>query len=273
MQKIDKRPEQKTDPLKILESIGLSLADGVKKSPYLSALVLIVLIAAVVSIIKQGALNIFLVIVITALIGMVLIFLIGNREQKGIINKYARAEVALGNNTIDLVNKFGNKERQDILRILRGASEDIAEILNIPLNNIRANLFGKDEQNRMRMLAGLTFQMDRTEELSISMPVGYGSTGRCFQSGKPNIAIFRGGWGKDVIEDEELRKVDPDIQWIISIPVLSGDEKIRPIWVINIDCLNERRERNELQEGLKRLFVWSQMLTLIIGKTLETKES
>lgn len=264
--------EQPSKPLlDFFKSIGLSLADGVKKDPYLSALVLIVLIAAIVAVvtITKGGLYTFLAIAIATVLAIVIISCFGVKRQKARIVHYTSADMGIDRNTINLVNKLDNHDKQTLLATLKEAAEDVADVLKINPEYVRANLFGVDGKNRMKMLAGLTHQMKRGEELTISMPVGYGSTGRCFQSGKPNIAIFRGGWGKDVIEDKELRKAHPELQWIISVPVLSGGEERRTIWVLNVDGIIERREKDDLQAALKKLFVWSQMITLILAKALE----
>lgn len=256
-----------------LKSIGISLAEGVKKNPWLSALILVIVITAVVVTSLKAPAYIYLAIAIAVVIAIVVMYCVGIRSQKEQIASYRGATMSVDRDTINLVNKLGNHDRQTLLTALKGAAEDVAEVLGINPEHVRANLFGSDSSNRMRMLAGLTYQMNRDEELTISMPVGYGSTGRCFQRGKPNIAIFRGGWGENAIEDEELRKVHPDLQWIISVPVLSGGEERRPIWVLNVDGIMEKREKDDLQAALKNLFNWSQMITFILAKSLGKQEA
>ena len=98
------------------------------------------------------------------------------------------------------------------------------------------------------------------------MPVGYGSTGRCFKSNKPNIALFREDWGCDLIEDEEQKKVDPDLRWIISIPILGGSNGVRTIWVLNVDGIKDKKGEDELQQALNSLVYWSHLITVFIAK-------
>ena len=107
----------------------------------------------------------------------------GNANQHSYYLFGLNTEDKLKDNAIRFANQLNDVQKQDIIKILGGVAKDVAEELNIPLNLIRSNLFGIDSQGRMRMLREMTFNMDREEEFTISMPVGYGSTGRCFQSG------------------------------------------------------------------------------------------
>lgn len=108
--------------------------------------------------------------------------------------------------------------------------------------------------------------MNRVEELTISMPVGYGSAGICFDTGKPNIAVFRENWGSAVIAAPELSKVHPDLRWIVSVPVLiTTGAGAKPFWVLNVDGLNERKTETQLQPVVPNLFKWSQLISLILA--------
>lgn len=276
-----RKADSGSNPGDALRDIGKPLAEGVAKNPYLAALVLIVVIGAIVAIafapvatalLATIALIIFFVLALIAVAAIIYLFRAGLRSQKEQIRRYAGGRIEVNGNTIDLAKGLTHSQKQHILRALEGAAGDVADLLNVPLDLVRSNLFGVDDQNRMRMLPELVFQMNREEELTISMPAGYGSSGRCFQSGKPNIAILREGWGADVIEDAELRKVHPDLQWIISAPIFAGDDGLRPVWVLNVDGLQEKRGEDALQKTLTRLPYWSQAISLIAAKDYHVKE-
>lgn len=265
MTNLEKKPEAKADPFGLLRDIGKILAEGAAKHPVVAGLNLLVLIAAVVTIFIGGGEVVILFFALTGIVAC-FIFLMGRRSQKEQIRHYVSVEAPMRHDTLRLLNELERSKKDEILIALRGAATDVADALNLPVQLIRSNVFGLDENNRMRMVREITFQMDREEELTVSMPVGYGSTGRCFQSGRANIAVFRGGWGKDVIEDQELRKVHPDLQWIISVPVLTGRDELRPIAVLNVDGLQKRLGEDQLRIALARMFHWSQAISLIIAR-------
>jgi hypothetical protein len=167
----------------------------------------------------------------------------------------------------NLLTDLRPDQRTKIQSILRSAAEEVAKSLEIPYEYVRANVFGKDN-NRLRIVDGLTHNMTRNEELTISMPIGYGSTGRCFENCRPNIAIFHGDWGKDVIEDKELRKVHPDLRWIISFPI-PDKNKNQSIGVLNIDGLNKTFTESELEQAFRSLTWWSQLVLTSIAQSTE----
>lgn len=244
-----------------LNDIGKILARALQK--YLAAYVLIILIAGLVAI-YFGTTEAIIAFFCLAAFGLVFLFILEVSSQRKQIRTPVPASFDTTRDTLSIVDRLSENQKRDILGALRGAVEDVADALRIRLEFVRANLFGEDNHDRMKMFREFTFNMNREEELAISMPVGYGSTGRCFQSGKPNIAVFREDWGKDVIEDEELLKVHPDLRWIISVPILARGDGVQPFWVLNVDGLNERRREDELRGALSRLFSWSQYISLVI---------
>ena len=253
--------------LEVLGDIGKILAEGVRQHPFLAAIVLVLLIVAIILLLFRGRdmLGLFIFLACFCIVSIVVIFYLQVQAQKQRNTKLPTVTVRSSADTTRLVDRLTLDQKRDLLTALRGATHDVAEDLNISMSLVRANLFGVNKNGQMKMLRNLTFNMNREEELSVSIPVGYGSTGRSFQSGKANIAIFREDWGKDVIEDEELRKVHPDLRWIISVPVLGTGSGAGPIWVLNVDGLKEGREEKELLKALGFLFNWSYMVSLIIS--------
>ena len=169
----------------------------------------------------------------------------------------------MGTDTFALAAQLSDAKRADIRALLRAAAEDVAGALDTPSELVRANLFGLDA-DRLRIIPELTYNMDNPEELTVSVPVGYGSTGRAFQSGRPNVALFRTDWGPDTLENDEQRKLHRDLQWIISIPVKPSRPDAKPVWILNIDGLQRKPDQRELETALQGLVHYSQMIYIIL---------
>ena len=167
----------------------------------------------------------------------------------------------------ELTKSLTSTQKQNILKLLQGATVDVAQVLGLPQDLVRSSLFERAEKERSRIISALTFNMDREEELTISLPAGCGTTGRCFEAGQPNIAIFSADWSEDHIEEPECRKMHPNLRWIISVPVVATEVALRPKWVLNVDGLQIRKEEYELRIALGQVFGWSQMVSLVIGNS------
>lgn len=263
--------------IKGLIDIAIHLARGVSKHPYLSAIVLIFLLfdmGAIVTAEKEGLIFTF-ILAIVAMSFVLFIHQVGKRIQEEEVQElrdHMTATIDIGNNTINLADKLSASEKGSIRNLLQGAARDVADELKIPRNLVRSNLFGVDDHDQMKMPHDLTYNMDREEELGISMPVGYGSTGRCFERRMPNIAVFDEDWGKDSLQDKELRKVHPDLRWVISVPVPYkelGEE--HPIWVLNVDGLRIGRSKEELLNASSQLANWSFYIYLFAVKASKTR--
>ncbi len=213
-------------------------------------LVAVVVVAAVIGKVSD-AFKYLLVLVVLVVFVILTLLITGTSKQKK-------------EETITLAKRISPKQRAGISRVLETAARRVAIELKLPENVVRSNLFGVDNRDRMKVLKGLTYNMKDSFELTIKIAVGYGSTGRCFKSAKENIAIFEEGWGKDLIEDAEMKKVHPELQWIMSVPV--KNEEDRPFWVLNVDGLKERRDDRQLQEALRHLWNYAQMISDIVAK-------
>ena len=168
---------------------------------------------------------------------------------------------------MDLTQSLTTTQKQNILKLLQGATTDAAGVLGLPQELVRSNLFEKSDSGRVGIIRALTYNMNREEELTISTPVDFGSTGRCFQSGQPNIAVFRDGWSMDHIGGPEFRKLHPDLRWIISVPVLAKERALLPQWVLNVDGLETKKDEYELRGALRQVFGWSQLVSRVIGNS------
>lgn len=265
---------EKPSPLtEFFKAVGVGLA----RSALLCAVIAVLIVAGYFLANSKmageqlAAFSIFVLIVLAAL--LVYLFKRGTGEQEQEMRKTLELPVKVSSNTLDLAKRLPDEKKQEIRKILRGAALNLARKLSLPEELVRANIFGVDEHHMMRMISEFTHNMNRPQELTVTIPVGYGSTGIAFKSEKPHIAVFTKDWGKSVIEDGELKKVHPDLRWIISVPVLlvtEGDET-KPVWTLNVDGLSEKKTREELDDHWPDLLFYSSLISLIISDTLRTK--
>ncbi len=73
----------------------------------------------------------------------------------------------------ELTKNLTNTQKQNILKLLQGATVDVAQVLGLPQDLVRSSLFERAEKDRSRIISALTFNMDREEELTISLPAGF----------------------------------------------------------------------------------------------------
>jgi hypothetical protein len=257
-----------TDILKMLADIGKPLAESVAKHSLLAALLLCLIITAAVTIYynSEMALSSFYKIAVLVVIGVivyiVILGILGVISQRREIAKHLGGEAEGIRNKPDIAfADIGAKQSKKILLALNGAADDTAKLLGIAPALVRSNVFGENS-GRLRIVDGLTYNMHKEDELSISMPIGYGSTGRCFKSCGANIARFLGGWGQDDIEEDELRKAHLDLRWIISVPIMGSQNM--PVGVLNVDGLKEVPELSRLEKALVGIMRWSATISIAI---------
>jgi hypothetical protein len=255
-----------------LEILNVYKATTNRLSPLLGTCFSLVLILLIIALFASILLKLwyvtltFMILLISFFLVIVFLIIYEVARQRKQIRNIGSIKYNMTGNTLKLANQLAPVQKAQIRDSLRLAVYDAAEALEIDAKLLRSNLFGKDEQNNMRMILDFTFNMNWREEYTISMPVGYGSTGRCFTNGEPNIAILREDWGKDSIEDEQLKKIHPDLRWIISMPVYIGDDKSHPFWVMNVDGLKVGLNESRLDVSLKQLFNWSKIISVIASK-------
>lgn len=213
----------------------------------------------------------FLLLGVLALAAVVLLAFIGQGVQKATIRKASERRVDLTAKSRDLAGRLTSAQRTDLKKVLEGAAQDVAQHLDLPFGLVRANLFGA-EDGKLKIVDGLYHNMDSVSELTIELRPGLGSTGRSFESGRPNIAVFREDWGHDRVPEGELRKVHPRLRWILSVPVLAPGDGLKPVWVLNVDGLEKRPPQERLNSALGRLFNWSQAVSLILSQTPTPKK-
>ena len=93
--------------------------------------------------------------------------------------------------------------------------------------------------------------MNKPDELTISVNIGEGCTGNAFSNWKVVIAIFDEPWGHHTLPGSELPKVHPDLRWIISVPILSPENNLKVVGVLNVDCLGIQKTREEIEKAFQ----------------------
>ena len=286
-QKAENKEQKVDNPLSKIADIILKVVDVLgrivepiapKIPPYVGAAIILAVVAILfifgfLGLCILAGLDLTIVLIfwgplfIILLIVLVFIIVMGirSRSDRRKVVSYPKEEV-IGKNNIVLADKLGLDQKEGIRKVLREAAGVAAKVLNLNPDLVRSNLFGRDEHDRLRMIKDLTFQMNHPDELTLKIPIGYGSTGRCFKSSDPNIAVLENDWGRDRIEDSELRKLHPELKWIISMPVLGGGDPARPIWVLNVDGLREKRQADDLQKALRKIFKYSATISIILGQ-------
>lgn len=152
-----------------------------------------------------------------------------------------------------------DRQRARIIEGLQNLVEQVAKLLNLPLERVRANIFGLVGNGLLGILPGLSVNI-RGQELGVRIPVGYGCTGRAFQKGEPVIGVkLKDGWRSLALSPVETNRLHPDLKWIISVPVLQPDDSaVR--WVLSVDGL-EPREKAQLVIASKTVVEWGYALS------------
>lgn len=149
-------------------------------------------------------------------------------------------------------HRIDGSAAQAIRAIMDITMQKISAKLEMPLTDVRGNMFEACGDGQMRMCTQVAIRMTVAEQ-TISMPVGYGATGQAAEAMLPKLQrgtlpVDANGqptgerikWGEADLTASEAGKVHERLSWIISAPfqgVLDGVTR-----VINIDGLQERSE-------------------------------
>lgn len=140
------------------------------------------------------------------------------------------------------------------------AVQGVARRLQIDSTFLRANIFVRDESDRLSIPEGLHHNMCNGRELTISIAIGDGCTGRAYLQRRSLIAVFDENWGRYTLPDPELEKVDKRVRWIISTPIEDRRQTDRLFGVLNVDCLCVSHKETDLQRLPPYLRGWSKVL-------------
>lgn len=159
--------------------------------------------------------------------------------------------------------------QRQLRELLEAAAEEVANQQQLEQSQVRAALL-LPEGESLRMIHSLTWHIDDPEELEIRIGLGQGSSGRAFQTGQPNVAIYHDAQADSSLPEQERRRVDASLKWIISTPILGRNNKA-VVAVLNVDGLAERTEE-DLVESAGSLVYWAQLAGLILGESPKRSE-
>lgn len=158
------------------------------------------------------------------------------------------------------------KEKGKVVEFLKGVTINASRTLKIPNDELRSNVFmpDPDEGSVLKIPEGLYYNMNDPVERTIRIPSGYGCTGNAFSNKEPTIAILKKDWGKYILDDEEMEKVNKRLVWIVSIPILFSKIPGKVIGVLNVDCLDMKKEKEELEEIVNDMWCWTNLISSIL---------
>jgi pimeloyl-ACP methyl ester carboxylesterase len=118
---------------------------------------------------------------------------------------------------------FAHEDVRQIRELMDLAVRRTASVINKPFEKIRSNIFLPID-GKLRIPEGFHFHMDWPPELTVGIGFGMGSAGRAYKNRLINKAIRLGNsWGESELTAEELNKIHPDLQWILSFPIANPD--------------------------------------------------
>lgn len=253
-----------------LGEIAMILAKALQRTAYVAAIVLLVVVEAIVALVTESTIAL-VALVATILVAVLGMFFLELKDQKRQLRRRGpnleTPEIPLHGDTIALAKELDPSDKVLMADAVKRAAKASAAVLEVPEALVRANVFGLGPDGVLRQIPEFGYHMDRKEELTVKMVVGEGSSGRAFSTRRPNIALFEKDWGSNAIADEELRKVHPDLRWIVSMPVLFGSPA-RPVWVLNVDGIEEAQDTEALTKVVQQLYQWSRIISLVLQEAL-----
>lgn len=172
----------------------------------------------------------------------------------------------LGLHPEQLAKELDPTQRDYIETALRGAVTDVANVVGVSAAIVRANLFARNpDTDKLRMVKSLWHNMSKSKERTIQMEIGRGSTGIAWSTRDPNKAVWKDGWGaSDVSNAKELQKVDPELRWILSVPIF-GSKGPETRLVLNVDGLSSTPTDAQLSTALTHLPRFGQGISRVLG--------
>lgn len=113
----------------------------------------------------------------------------------------------------------------------------VAQKLKLKAELVRTNLFVPYD-GKLRMPPGAWDNMTYAPELDIELETSHGCCGLAFTKGEVFI-VWREAeaWSSGHLPESEMRKVNPRLKWVISVPVKKG-EGPEVLGVVNVDGLD-----------------------------------
>jgi hypothetical protein len=141
---------------------------------------------------------------------------------------------------------LSDQDTEAVLAALVSARNNVAARLQCDPGRCRANIFGENRLGRLQIINSLMVNMDRVTEWGISIPPGRGCTGIARATGQPKVLVSPFD-GDDALEPDDATRVDPNLQWIISVPI-KIDESVK--WVTSVDG-KDARSRTQVEGAVQ----------------------
>lgn len=164
-----------------------------------------------------------------------------------------------------LADLLTDEQHDAVCAVVSGAIKDAAKVIGIDVNLVRGNIFGLDSTGFLRIMPQFDHNMKFVKERTTRMPINEGSTGHAWHRCRTNIAIRpREQAAVDSLPPHQTARLEPTLQWIISIPVFVKDGEKEPTWILNIDGLEESKSVEELEPAVGALLRWAEQLSRIL---------
>lgn len=159
---------------------------------------------------------------------------------------------------------LGPEQQENVRRALTKIATVAAATLDVPDELVRTNVFSYRD-GCLRIVEELTHNMRHAPEMELLIRPGEGSCGTAFDSGDATIAVLEEDWGEHDLPTSELRKVHPDLRWVVSIPILGADSN--PVGVLNVDGLRHPHDSQALTQVLPRIVPYAKVVELAMAGT------
>jgi hypothetical protein len=140
-------------------------------------------------------------------------------------------------------------DRAAVRAVLSAARDDVARALGSDRAHCRGNVVLENRLRRLQISRDLMVNMDGVAEWQISMRPGRGCAGVAWSTQRPHVAIHPFE-GTDGLEPDQALLVDPEVRWIISVPIFADDGT--PTWIVNVDG-KEARGREQVEAAVPAL--------------------
>jgi hypothetical protein len=226
------------------------------------------LVVAVASVIYRSGSDAPVLVILAAATGTAVIAAIVGAYFAYTNAKYQRLREKSMRQTQAVITAIPGRVQGQLRDLLRAAAEEVATQQELERSQVRAALLLPDGQS-LRMTPNLTWHMDDPREFDIRIGLGQGSSGRALLTRKPNVAIYHDAHSDSSLPEEERLRVDANLKWIISTPILGKDETV--VAVLNVDGLIPRSQE-DLVKSAGNLVYWAQLAGLILGEPSGTSE-
>lgn len=175
--------------------------------------------------------------------------------------------------TVQLETLLSDAQHDTVCAAVKAAAESSAAKLGLRQEIVRGNIFGRTDDNVLRIMPGFSHNMNNPTETTVRMRVGEGSTGRSWASRLPNIALRpTASDGPDALDVEQTRRVEPSLRWVVSVPVFASDGPGgEPTWILNVDGLQEEKTLEELETLVGSLLRWAESVSRVLRSIPEER--